>query len=139
MLPWGQDARPRPLFERLCEDPWRLAMGMSGGGPVVEVFERGEDIVIRAEVAGIEPQDLDVRRTDDAVTIRGERRAEQRSGPDGYYHSERRYGAFARTISLPAPVDSARAQARVQHGLLEVVAPRRSDGGPGRRLSIEAQ
>jgi HSP20 family protein len=122
------------------EGPWD-GSGGPGGLPAVEVFERGADVVVRAEIAGVEPQDLDVRISDDVATIRGERRVEHRGpGPDGYFRSERRYGTFVRTVALPAPVDPAQARARFRHGLLEVVAPRRDrDAGPGRRVDVEIE
>ena len=115
--------------------------GPAPGLPAVEVFERGADVVVRAEIAGVEPQDLDVRLSEDVATIRGERRVERRGpGPDGYFRSERRYGTFVRTVALPAPVDPARARARFRHGLLEVVAPRREqEPARGHRLEVEIE
>ena len=144
LIPWnpfGESLSPRQVFERLLEDPWRLAgSGGAAGGPAVEVLERGEDIVVRAEIAGVDPEDLDVRLTEDSVTIRGQRRAGDGETQEGYYHSERQYGAFVRTIGLPATVDAARAEARFRHGLLEIVAPRRSDDHRrGRRLNVNVQ
>ncbi len=143
LIPWSpMDVRPRQLFDRLWEDPWRVISTFAGNGaPAVEVFERGEDIVVRAEIAGVSPQDVDVRLSEDTVTIRGERRADERTGQQaGYYHSERQYGSFVRTVNLPAAVDAARAKARFQHGLLEIVAPRKVDERRhGHKLNIEVQ
>jgi HSP20 family protein len=143
-LPWRafpDPTEPRSLFQPLWGG---VAYGEDVGGPAglpaVEVFERGADVVVRAEIAGVEPQDLDVRISDDVATIRGERRSERRDGAGGYYRSERRYGAFVRTVALPAPVDAARARARFRHGLLEVVAPRREDDARrGRRVDVEVE
>jgi HSP20 family protein len=145
LIPWqpgaGLLSRPQRLFERFFDDPWSLL-----GGPVlrrvppVEVLERGDHVVIRAELAGIEPRDLDVRVEEDSVTIRGERRTEERGEEGGFFHSERQYGTFVRTVALPAPVDPARARARFRHGLLEVEAPRRDDDARrGRRVDVEEQ
>jgi len=62
----------------LTEDPWRFVGGVGGRDlPAVEVFERGEDVIVRAEMAGVDPQDAEVRRTEDTLTIRGERRPEE--------------------------------------------------------------
>lgn len=105
----------------------------------VEVVERGQDIVVRAELAGIDPADVDVRVTDDGLTLRGERKRQADEEKDGVRHSERFYGSFSRTIAFPAPVDSGRATATFRHGLLEITAPRRADDGRGgRKLSIDA-
>ena len=142
LIPWHPlDVRPRQLFDRFFEDPWRVISSFAGNGaPAVEVFERGEDVVVRAEIAGVDPQDMDVRLTDDTVTIRGERRADARGEQEGYYRTERQYGAFVRTVNLPATVDAAKARARFRHGLLEIVAPRKvDDTRRGHKLNIEMQ
>jgi len=141
LIPWTPfaDVRPRPLLDRILDDPWRF-VATGGNGPAVEVFERGEDVVIRAEIAGVDPRDLDVRLAEDGATIRGERRAEERGDPEGYYRSERQYGSFVRTVALPSPVDPSRAKAQFRHGLLEIVAPRKQDDTRrGRRIDVQVQ
>lgn len=129
---------------RLIEDPWTLGErpGYHESGPVVEVFEQGEEVVVRAEIAGVDPQDVDVRLAEDTVTIRAERRPDEAGaqGADGYFHSERQYGTFVRTVSLPAAVETSKARARFRHGLLEVRAPKRVDEARhGRKVDIEVQ
>lgn len=113
-------------------EPWHLRFPM-------EVMERGNHVVVRAELAGIDPQDVDLRITDEGITLRGERKQEADQDRDGIRHTERFYGTFARTIAFPTPVDSSRAKATFRHGLLEVTAPRRQpiDGRDGRKLDIE--
>lgn len=92
------------------------------GTPAIEISADGDDIVLRAELTGIAPQDVGVRITDDGVTLAGER-------PD-----ERR-GTFSQTIPFPEPVHAATARTTYQDGFLEVRATRRSraerrTGGP---------
>ena len=145
LTPWrtySDPARPRGLFHPIFDELWGVAdlVGGRTGVPAVEVLRRGDDVVIRAEIAGVEPQDVDVRLTDDTATIRGGRRADADHERDGYYRSERQYGTFARSVALPAPVDASRARARFRHGLLEVVAPCRAEGGgQGRKVEVEVQ
>lgn len=145
MLPrpwWGTGEDFRPYLDRFFESPFRELERHIHRWQVnapVEVLEREGEVVIRAELAGVEPEDLDVRITDDAVTIRGERRTQVDEERDGSHYSERSYGSFARTVAFPAPVDSTAAQASFRHGLLEIRAPRRDpqDGRDGRRLNIQ--
>lgn len=113
-------------------EPWHLRFP-------VEVVERADHIAVRVELAGIDPSDVDVRITDEGITLRGERKRETQNDRDGVRHTERFYGSFARTIAFPTPVDSSQAKATFRHGLLEVTAPRRqpTDGRDGRRLDIE--
>lgn len=105
----------------------------------IEVMERANDVVVRAELAGIDPQDVDVRITDEGITVRGERKRETDNERDGVRHTERFYGTFARSVSFSTPVDSSRAKATFRNGLLEVTVPRRqaTDGRDGRKLNIE--
>lgn len=140
MAPWGTyDAnRPGRLLERIFDDPWHLVANFAGRDlPPVEVFEQPDEVVVRAEVAGIDPQDVEVRLTDDTLTLRGDRRNDAPAAA-GYYRSERQYGSFARTVSLPVPVDPTKARASFRHGLLEIRAPKREDDNrSGRRIDIE--
>ncbi len=139
LIPWSGSRTS--LLDRLFEEPWRLVgTVVDRDAPAVEVFERGDAVVVRAELAGIDPQDIDVRLDDDMVTLRGERRQDPQRPQGAYYQSERRYGAFVRTVSLPAAVDPERARARFRHGLLEITAPRRRDDRRhGRRIQVELQ
>ncbi len=139
LMPWNGGRAS--LLDRLFDEPWRmLGTVVERDAPAVEVFERGDEVVVRAELAGIDPQDIDVHLDEDVVTLRGERRQDAQRPQGGYYQSERRYGAFVRTLSLPAPVDPERARARIRHGLLEISAPRRRDDPRhGRKLQVELQ
>ncbi|MFO7273252.1 MAG: Hsp20/alpha crystallin family protein [Bacillota bacterium] len=144
LIPWHplrELERLRGPLERFFADPFfapAVPFGALVGAFPVEVVEQGDDIVVRCELAGIDPKEVDVRITDQGVTIRGERKAEEVDRQRGAYRSERFYGAFSRTVSFPVPVDSDRASATFRHGLLEVRAPKRNpDAGPdGRRLNI---
>ncbi|MFO7266029.1 MAG: Hsp20/alpha crystallin family protein [Bacillota bacterium] len=105
--------------------------------PAVEVAEEGNDVVVRVELPGVNPDDADVWLTDDRLTVRAERRQETRIEHQGYFHTERQYGSFQRVIPLPTEVDPDKAEARFVNGVLEVRAPKRNPReGYGRRLEI---
>ena len=131
----------RSPLERFFADPV-FGTGMTFGGAInafpVEVVEEGSDIVVRCELAGLNPEDVDVRITDQGVTIRGERRAQEPTGSGACTGPSASTAPSARAVSFPVPVDSEQAAATFQHGLLEVRAPKRNpDAGPdGRRLNI---
>lgn len=136
LTPWHPDVPPRHLFNRFFDDPWRVVSTCAGNGvPAVAVFEHGAEVVVHTEVAGVDPKDMDVRLTDDTGTIRSERRPDQRTAPgdqDGYSHSERQYGSFAHTVSLPAAVDTGRAKAEFRNG-------RQADDSRGHKRTIDIQ
>lgn len=90
----------------------------------VDMFQTPDSIVIRALVAGVTPEDLDIAITRDMVTIRG-RREESREAPDqDYFHRELFWGSFTRTLLLPEEVVIDEAEAKEKHGFLEIVLPK---------------
>ncbi|MCG3161223.1 MAG: hypothetical protein JMDDDDMK_02374 [Acidobacteria bacterium] len=105
--------------------------------PQIEVFERGDQFIVRAELPGLSKNDVKVDVTNDALTIQGERRQESEEDRQGYYHSERSYGSFYRSIPLPEGVKTGEAKANFHDGMLEVTmpAPRRETS----RRQIEIQ
>jgi HSP20 family protein len=103
-----------PLLGQGASSPW---------SPQVEVFRRGEQLVVRADVPGVNKDDLQVSVEDDVLTIRGERRDEQEEREEGFYRSERSYGEFFRAIPLPEGTDAGRCEARYEDGVLEVTLP----------------
>ena len=137
------------MFDRIYRDfgfPGRspLSRGFFGGpnrqglwAPRIEAFQQGDRFIVRAELPGMKKDDVQVELTDEALTIHGERRAEHEEEREGYYHSEREYGTFHRTIPLPEGVIAESAEASFRDGVLEVriqAAP--SEANRGRRLEI---
>lgn len=90
----------------------------------VDVYQGADDIVIRALVAGVRPEDLDVSITRDMVTISGKRVEQKEVGDEDYVYRELFWGAFSRTIVLPAEVDVDAAEASEKHGLLTIKLPK---------------
>ena len=137
----GSLGAPAGLWGR---EPSR-GLSRSGGGfwaPQVELFQRGDQLVVRADLPGLSPDDVHVDIEDDVLTIQGERRNEYESGGEeqGFYRSERSYGTFFRAIQLPEGVNADNAQASFQDGVLEVKVPLpQSEQRRGRRIPIGAQ
>ncbi|HEY2025992.1 MAG TPA: Hsp20 family protein [Gemmatimonadaceae bacterium] len=91
--------------------------------PQVEVLQRGDNLIVRADVPGLRPEDVRVEVDNGALTISGERSYQAEDENEGLYHSERVYGSFVRTIPLPQGVNPEDVQARVAEGVLEVTIP----------------
>jgi HSP20 family protein len=104
--------------------------------PSIELCDEGEALVVRVEVPGVDPEDLDVELTPQQLTVRGEIRQSSGGDGQGIYHSERRYGRFHRSVPLPATVDPDSAQASYRNGLLEVRMPRSAAGR--KKLRVQA-
>ena len=104
--------------------------------PQVEAFERAGKLIVRADLPGLNKDDIDVDITDDAIRIRGERRQEREENEEGYYRSERSYGSFYREIPLPAGVKHEEANATFANGVLEITMPAPARQSAGRRIEI---
>lgn len=92
--------------------------------PKVDIIDRDDTIIIKAEVPGIEKKDLDISVTENSVTIKGESKSETKEEKDDYIHSEIRRGSVLRTVPLPCPIDSDQASAKFTDGILELTLPK---------------
>lgn len=90
----------------------------------VDMYQTRDSIVIRALVAGVSPEDLDIAITRDMVTLKGTREERQEAPDEDYYHRELFWGSFSRTILLPEEIVIDEAEAKEKHGLLEIVLPK---------------
>ena len=105
--------------------------------PPVEVSERGGQLVVRAELPGLDKKDVRVEIREDALTIEGERHHEREQKGKGFFRSERSYGSFFRQIRLPEGVDPETAKATFKNGVLEVTMPAPPKPPRGRSIPIE--
>ena len=108
--------------------------------PQVEMFERDNNLVVRADLPGMTKDDVKLELTDDGISIEGERRDENEEHGDGFYRSERTYGKFFRRLPLPEGVKADNASATFRDGVLEVTmeAPRHEQRKP-RTLEIQGE
>lgn len=110
---------------------------MSRWTPQVEMFEREGQLHIRADLPGMNKDDVQIEVEEDAVILRGERREERREEREGMYRTEVSYGSFYREIPLPNNVEAEEATANFRDGVLEITMPMRKGEGRGRRLEIQ--
>ena len=99
--------------------------------PAVDIFEKGDDLVIRAEIpGGVEKDDLDIRIEDNTLVISGERKRDAEFEERDAYRLERSFGLFSRSFTLPTTVDSARISASFKNGVLELTLPKAEQAKP---------
>ena len=108
-------------MDRLFEDFFRRGGLMR---PSVDVVETDDTVVVKAELPGMEPKDVDISVSGDKLTIKGERKAEKEEKGKTFYRMERCYGSFCRTIELPASVEADKAKADYKNGVLEITLPK---------------
>jgi HSP20 family protein len=106
--------------------PWAGAgaHGIANWSPSVDVYETDKEIVVKAEVPGVEPEDIEVYCTEDALILRGETRREDERQEGSTHRFERRYGRFERQIPLPPGAIPDQAQANFRNGVLELRIPK---------------
>jgi HSP20 family protein len=113
------------LFDRFFEGwPLRLFEEEGGFWPTMDVAETSKEIIVRAEIPGIDPKELDISLHDGVLTIRGERKQEKKEEDETYHLVERSYGSFTRSFRLPAEVDMDKVKASYKNGVLEINMPK---------------
>jgi HSP20 family protein len=105
----------RPAARNNSEAAWR---------PALELADAGDNFVLKAQLPGIDPKDIDVQVTREAISISGERRYENTDEKSGYVRSEFRYGKFHRVFSLPAHIQNDSVQAEYKDGILTLTLPK---------------
>jgi HSP20 family protein len=107
--------------------------------PRVDVAETDAEVSVSAELPGMDEKDITVEMDDAAITIRGEKKQEKEEKGKDWYRREQSYGAFHRSVPLPATVDGSKARARFRKGILTITVPKREGEQPKRKtIAIEA-
>lgn len=126
-------------WERFVDDVLaRLPIQVTWRRPALDLYEKDDVFVVRAELPGVEKDKIDLSVTGDSLTIRAGRKAPAGVKDEQYQISELEYGDFSRTITLPAEVDAARIEATHDNGMLEIHLPR-ARGAKATRVHVKAR
>jgi len=98
--------------------------------PPVDIYETEEAIVLKAELPGVDPKDVEVRVEDNTLYLKGERKFEKEVKEQNYHRVERSYGSFARSFSLPNSISADKVKAEYKDGLLTLTMPKREEAKP---------
>lgn len=108
--------------------------------PSVDVQEDEKEVIVKAELPGLDEKDVEVTLADDALTIRGEKKGEKEEKGKDYWHRETSYGSFRRVVPLPEGINTEKADARFKNGVLTVILPRLEEAkGKGKKIAIKAE
>jgi len=113
-----------------------LKVPFDGRVPKVDVVERDDSVVVRAELPGADKKDLDVSLTEDSITISASTKQESEKEEGDYHRREISQGSFSRTVALPVAVQSDQAKASFNNGVLELTLPK---AAPARRHSVKVE
>lgn len=108
----------------------------AGWTPKIDLYNGKDELIVKAELPGMKKEDVKVSLIENILTIEGERKLENEKKKDNYYKIERSYGAFARSIYLPAEVKSDKINASYKDGVLEIHLPKVEEEKP-RRINID--
>ena len=112
------------LFEDFSHGSGGLRFWERAAEPAVEVSDTAEAVVVKVQVPGVNKDDIQLTITENTLTVKEETKEESKKERKNYHRQEFRYGAFVRTIALPAPVHAEKATAQLKDGVLEVTMPK---------------
>jgi HSP20 family protein len=98
--------------------------------PAVDIFEQGDDLVLQADLPGVDPKDVEIRIEDGTLYLKGERKQGKEVEEEDYHRVERCYGTFARSFSFPTSIDEAKIKAEYKDGQLTLTMPKREEAKP---------
>jgi len=130
--PFRELARLQEEMNRsLGDDRLQFRAGESvGWTPACDIYEDDEEIVVRAELAGVEPGDVELRFENGVLTLKGERKLEKEDRRENYHRLELSYGTFTRGFSMPATIDSEKIRAESKQGVLHIHLPKKPEAKP---------
>lgn len=136
--PFPDLATLQDRIDRLFEDTLGRGPGAFGAeafegprwAPAVDILEKPNELVLKADLPGIDPKDVEINVQNNTLTLRGERKFESDVKEDDFRRIERVYGSFVRSFSLPQAVDPDKVEAEYRNGVLEVKLPKRPEAKP---------
>jgi HSP20 family protein len=149
LIPWRKkETSENPLvalrdeMNQLFDNFWHgglLPDAFTGRGfPRVEMTETDDTVVIRAELPGMEPKDIDLSISGDVLTLKGERKEEKEEKEKESYYKEVRYGSFSRTIRLPESVDTEKVKTDYEKGVLKVTLEKKPET-KAKKIEVKAE
>jgi HSP20 family protein len=132
--PYGELAELRGRLDRMFED-WGAFSGREWM-PAIDVERADGDLIMRADVPGFKPEEINIEVEDEMLTISGKHEEEKEEKSKHYLRHERRYGSFSRSIALPGGVDASRISAQTHDGVLEVKVPLPEAKGEHKKVTI---
>jgi HSP20 family protein len=146
LMRWSPPKEIERWFEELFEEPfspriwrrlpmWRRLRELEGISPAVDMYDKKDEIVVKAEIPGVEKENINISLTDNKLTIKGEIKKEEEVKEEDYHYSERAYGSFVRALTLPTKVQADKVKASFSNGILEIHLPK-ADGAKPKEIKI---
>lgn len=141
LMPWTGMTSLRKdmdrLFDRFFETGWPEAPTLGAWEPTVDITEDKEAVTVKAELPGVEQNDIGVSLQDGVLTIKGEKHAEKEEKDKRYHRVERSYGTFVRSIRMPAAVEAGKVTAKFKDGVVVITLPKAPEA-KGTTIAVKA-
>jgi HSP20 family protein len=131
----------RQAMDRLFEDSFvtpSRAFGTLATAMPVDMYQTENEVVVKTALPGMKPEDVEITITGDTLSIRGEKKADEKVKREDYIYQEHRYGTFSRTVTLPAGLDTNKADANFEDGVLTLTIPKSEQVKP-KQIKIKAK
>lgn len=132
--PWSELMTLRDAMDRLFQEsfvqPGRLLGGLGAGSVPIDMYQQDNALIIKAPLPGVKPEDIDISVVGDTLTIKGETKEEKEVKEENVIRRERRFGSFSRSVSLPTAVDTSKASATFENGVLTLTLPVAEEAKP---------
>jgi HSP20 family protein len=147
LIPWGRTSsflqpfkqEMDELFQRFFSSaPDTGSITLATWAPSVDVEETDKEIVVKADLPGVEPKDIDISIVDGSLVLKGEKKQEKEEKKKNYHRVERFYGQFYREIPLPAGADADKVAASSTKGVISVTIPKKPEAQP-KKITVKAQ
>ena len=127
------------LFNRFFEPDWgELPASFGEWAPSLDVAETKDALIVKVEIPGMDPKDIQVMLQENFLTIKGEKKQEKEEKDEQHHRIERSYGAFSRSIRMPVAVEGNKVDAKFKNGLLTVTLPK-APGSKGTTVPVKAE
>lgn len=149
LMKWTPPKEIERWFEEFFEEPflprmwrkfprWRKLRELEEFSPSIDMYDKKDEIVVKAEIPGVEKENINISLTNSTLTIKGEMKKEEETKEEDYYYSERSYGSFGRMLSLPAKVQADKIKASFRNGILEIHLPKAAEAKP-EEIKVEVE
>ena len=110
----------------------------SGWSPAIDIYDSKDNLMIKADIPGMDKKDIDITIQGDTLVLKGEKKTDNEVKEKGYVKTERFYGSFNRAVRLPAEVDSTKVKATYKEGVLELVLPKKEEAKP-KQINVDVR